>query len=115
MSRWLAMAERAEENSKPLPANRPEPAERGADASGKVSERPKGGFLPVSTGLPVKGFKEAQDPAATVHGTSIGGRPLTWTGKVVSLAAWRDMTAWERHGPDGKTFNGKTMKWESEV
>ena len=46
------------------------------------------------------------------HGTSISGRPLTWTGKVVDLAAWRDMTEWERHGPNGKHCNGKTMKWE---
>lgn len=114
MSRWLAIAERAEENSKPLPANRPEPAERGSETCGETLERPQKGFLPVSTGLPVNEFKEAQDPISP-HGASIGGRPLTWTGKVVNLAAWRDMTEWERHGPGGKTFNGKTMKWESEV
>ena len=115
MSRWLAIAERAEQNLKPPPANRPEPAERGAKTFGETLEQHKEGFLPVSTGLPVREFKEAQDPAATVHGTSIGGRPITWTGKVVNLAAWRDMTEWERHGPGGKSFNGKTMKWESEV
>ncbi len=44
--------------------------------------------------------------------TSIGGRPVTWTGKVVSLAEWREMTHWERFGPDGRMFNGKTGKWE---
>lgn len=48
------------------------------------------------------------------HTTSPGGRPVTWTGKVVSLSEWRELTDWQRHGPNGKTFNGKTMKWEGE-
>lgn len=38
--------------------------------------------------------------------------PSTWTGRVVSLAAWRDMTEWERHGPNGRHWNGITKQWE---
>ena len=30
---------------------------------------------------------------------SAGGRPRTWTGKVVSLAEWRGLTEYERNGP----------------
>lgn len=46
------------------------------------------------------------------HGTAFDGRPLTWTGRVVSLAAWRILTEWERHGPDGRHWNGITKQWE---
>lgn len=46
------------------------------------------------------------------HGQSVAGDPLTWTGRVVSLAAWRDLTHWERHGPDGQLWNGITQDWE---
>ena len=33
------------------------------------------------------------------HGVTCGGRLKTWTGAVVSLAAWRLLTEWEKHGP----------------
>ena len=46
------------------------------------------------------------------HGLSCGGRPLTWTGRVVSLAAWRQLSEWERHGPRGRMWNGLTQQWE---
>ena len=46
------------------------------------------------------------------HGVSVAGHPLTWTGRVVSLADWRRLTAWERHGPDGQHWNGITQQWE---
>ncbi len=36
----------------------------------------------------------------------------TWTGRVVSLAAWRDLTEWERYGPNGRHWNGITKLWE---
>lgn len=47
-----------------------------------------------------------------VHGTSPGGRPLTWTGRVVSLDAWRNLSEWERHGPQGALWSGASRKWE---
>lgn len=42
----------------------------------------------------------------------VGGRPVTWTGKVVSLDDWRNLTDWERHGPNGRLWNGKIQQWE---
>ncbi len=46
------------------------------------------------------------------HGFTIGGRPLTYTGRVVSLEDWRNLSDWEKHGPDGRIWNGKTQEWE---
>ena len=48
------------------------------------------------------------------HGQSFTGDPLTWTGRVVSLDAWRSLTAWERHGPDGRLFCGICQAWVRE-
>ena len=45
------------------------------------------------------------------HGNAFGS-PKTWTGKIVSFAEWRNLSAWERHGPDGKMWNGLTRQWE---
>ena len=46
------------------------------------------------------------------HGKTVCGWPKTWTGKIVSLDEWRKLTEWERHGPDGRVWNGITRKWE---
>lgn len=46
------------------------------------------------------------------YGKTRSGRQLTWTGKVVSLADWRNLSEWERHGSTGKVWNGLTQKWE---
>jgi hypothetical protein len=46
------------------------------------------------------------------YGTALDGRLKTWTGGVVSLAAWRLLTEWERHGPNGQHWNGITKQWE---
>jgi|SRR5690606_1499610 len=37
--------------------------------------------------------------------------PRTWTGRVVSLDEWRSMSAWDRHGPNGRVFCGIARKW----
>lgn len=54
----------------------------------------------------------SQSEAASPYGASPGGRPLTWTGRVVSLEAWRTLTEWEKHGPKGRVWNGRTQRWE---
>ena len=41
-----------------------------------------------------------------------GGRVTTSTGRVVSLDEWRRLTAWERHGPDGRHWNGLSQLWK---
>jgi hypothetical protein len=46
------------------------------------------------------------------HGTSFRGKPKTWTGGIVSLDAWRSLTEWEKHGPNGRHWNGITQTWE---
>lgn len=46
------------------------------------------------------------------YGQTNGSRQRTWTGKVVSLADWRNLSEWERHGSTGKMWNGLTQKWE---
>lgn len=51
-------------------------------------------------------------PSAAPYGESPGGRVLTWTGRVVSLDAWRALTEWERHGPHGRRWCGVTRRWE---
>ena len=57
---------------------------------------------------------EGIDPDARMfeHGTSAGGRPRTWTGRVVSLAEWRGLTGWQRHGPDGRHWCGLSKAWK---
>lgn len=45
------------------------------------------------------------------HGYAVNGHPKTWTGKVVSLDAWRHLSEWERHGPDGRLWCGITKRW----
>jgi len=45
------------------------------------------------------------------HGRSFTGDPKTWTGRIVSLDAWRRLSAWDRHGPDGRLFCGACWAW----
>lgn len=46
------------------------------------------------------------------HGCSPAGKPLTWTGRIVSLDAWRGLTDWERHGSTGLFWNVQSRQWE---
>lgn len=41
------------------------------------------------------------------HGFAAGGFPRTWTGRVVSLAEYRTLDEWEKHGLAGKWWCGK--------
>ena len=42
------------------------------------------------------------------YGLTVGCRPLTHSGRVVSLQAWRNLTEWELNGPNGRIWNGLT-------
>lgn len=59
--------------------------------------------------------KTAKGPNAEAfpYGTAcnLGDSPLTYTGRVVSLDEWRRLTEWERHGPNGRHWNGITKQW----
>jgi hypothetical protein len=46
------------------------------------------------------------------HGVTFTGQPKTWTGYIVSLDTWRNLTEWEKHGPNGRHWNGITQTWE---
>jgi hypothetical protein len=45
------------------------------------------------------------------HGFAVNGNPKTWTGKIVSLDAWRQLNEWDRHGPNGRHWCGATRAW----
>ena len=54
------------------------------------------------------GYKKSEHAR---DGRSVTGQPLTWTGRVVSLADWRTLTEQERHGPNGRHWCGVTKHW----
>lgn len=45
------------------------------------------------------------------HGASVTGLPRTWTGRIVTLDEWRQLSAWDRHGPDGRLFCSVCQDW----
>ena len=52
-----------------------------------------------------------QKPEIFPYGQAFGGRPKTWTGRVVSLEEWRGLSAWDKRGPDGRLFCGICRVW----
>ncbi|MEI4264240.1 hypothetical protein [Roseovarius sp. D0-M9] len=107
MSRWLALAEGAASDALIPPDNMTKPDKT-------PSNQPEDVFCPVLSNCQVQkaGKNGAPQTVEMNHGFSVGGRPRTWTGKIVSLDAWRLLSEWEKHGPDGRLWNGNTMKWE---
>lgn len=63
----------------------------------------------VVTTLPVR---RATDTATEPLPGLIGvGRVRTGTGRVVSHDAWRRLSAWGRHGPNGRDWDGRPRSW----
>lgn len=85
-----------------LPPAQPE-APRVANVAGVAQVRTENPRTPPSA---------AQSETAFLYGASAGGRPLTYTGRVVSLEVWRNLTEWERHGPRGRLWCGVNRRWE---
>lgn len=52
-------------------------------------------------------------PRTEPDGETVGGRTVTWTGRVVSLDDWRHLTAWEKYGPDGRRWCGVSKAWRA--
>lgn len=50
-------------------------------------------------------------PEDRQHGLSVAGRPRTWTGRVVSIDEYRRLSDWQRHGPNGRIWDGSTQTW----
>lgn len=129
MSRWLQLAERAAETSETLTDTQQEPSK-------SPSVQSEVDFLPLSAGCrEAKSMQkdgrdrhrdsssnQPDDPKITLrshgdtspYGTSPGGRPVTYSGKVVSLDAWRSLSEWERHGPRQRRWSGKEQQWIEE-
>jgi hypothetical protein len=68
----------------------------------------------VASVAPPLAPKPEPQPSAEIfpHGVTFTGQPKTWAGGIVSLDAWRNLTEWEKHGPNGRHWNGKTQTWE---
>lgn len=45
------------------------------------------------------------------HGRSVTGAPRTWTGRLVKPEDWGRLSAWERHGPDGRLWCSCCRAW----
>lgn len=123
MSRWLSLARRPEEIEKPLPDTPTKPDKRYAEAE----ERD---LCPVMSGCRVDKSGEIdadkQDACTVPDITPSIDIPVkdaapdlperddfhrTWTGGVVSLAEWRNLSAWDRYGPVEKLFCGICNQW----
>jgi hypothetical protein len=99
MTRWLDAARKAKGPSKEHPPQAPsEPVLSVVSVlSEGVNHQPP----------------EQQPPEAFPYGSAcgLGEMPRTWTGRVVSIADWRNLTDWDRHGPNGKLWCGKRKEW----
>lgn len=82
--------------------------------SDAVKEIGRSEFLDAVKGDGQPEFSDAVKQSGEEHpyGRSVTGNPKTWTGKVVSLEQWRQLSEWEKHGSTGRHFNGKTQQWE---
>ena len=116
MTRWLAAAKMATDaTTQPTELTKPAPAPSNRGGTSKDN-----GVLSVlsvvsegETGkAPHDGSLDSSEVKAFPHGVTASGRPLTWTGRVVSLAEWRELSSWDRNGPDGRVWNGRTRRWE---
>lgn len=113
MSRWLALAERAAENIQTPPDNMTKPDKT-------PSTQPEDAFCQVLSNCQTgEGSERPATKSSTKtddmrHGFALGEMqsPKTWTGKIVSLADWRQLSEWEKHGPNGWHWNGITKQWE---
>ena len=104
----------------------PDPEARPVSRVSQVSQPPDAGRRahvaevatvatpPVQPDTPAPSRQEAPaapDPDTFRHGRSLNGDPLTWTGRIVPLHVWRDLSEWERHGPNGRVWCGVAREW----
>lgn len=102
MTKWLEAAKRTmgrEAMEQPQP--RPQPI---LSVVSVVSQ----GVTPQPR--PAKPQPQEAFPYGTACG--LGLMPKTWAGRVVTMTDWRNLNDWDRHGPDGRHWNGITRQWE---
>lgn len=109
MNRWLALAKEPDEKAVRLPDTPTEPDKRGlcrvlsgCRVEKSEMERPRPADPPQPS-------RDTDNPFR--HGRAPGNRPVTWCGQVVSLDEWRRLSAWDRHGPDGRLHCGICKAW----
>jgi hypothetical protein len=110
MSKWLEAAKRASW----AVDLRAEPIEPKLVLSvvSVLSEGGRADPAPRNTAPPTRKSEPKPSEETFRHGVSLTGQPLTWTGRIVSLDAWRTLTEWEKHGQNGRHWNGITQTWE---
>jgi hypothetical protein len=86
------------------------PVSRRSEAQAPVDEIEAPNVL-TFTPPPIAPVPSRQSDDPFRHGRSAGGNPRTWTGRIVSLDEWRSLSAWNRHGPDGRLFCGICRDW----
>lgn len=67
---------------------------------------------PAAEVAPLPVPRKAAPNCAPLPDITGAGRVRTWTGRVVSLAARRKLSGWDRHGPNGRQWDGRTASWE---
>ena len=133
MSRWLALIGNSEEKSNHAPdtltkGDKTQPEDEGGGFCqvlsgcqvGVEEKIPRGADGPRDGAVAAEARETADNQVHRIspspqdfrHGQTFDGTPKTWTGKVVSLDAWRQLSEWEKHGPDGRMWNGITRRWE---
>lgn len=104
--------------SRPAPANPAIPANLDAKSTGHDPQisRLAGLAAPNPQIYELEGSANATvkraEPFTSAYGLSVAGNPKTWTGRVVSISEWRKLSEWDRHGPNGRLWNGLTRSWE---
>ena len=84
-----------------------------AGLAGGMAETEK---TPAPCEAPKYAPQPPQKPSAETfsHGLSVTGQPKTWTGRIVTFADWPTLSEWEKHGPNGRLWNGKTQRWDAQ-
>ena len=101
---WFdARAKLAEIEARP-PATIATPATTQANPAPRVAE-----VASVATPLRSKPALRVAKVAGVATPSASG--PRTWTGRIVSLDAWRRLSDWERHGPNGRHWCGLCREW----
>ncbi|WP_143412823.1 hypothetical protein [Haematobacter missouriensis] len=90
--------------------NRPNVA-KVADVAVQRAENPASAPVLPFTPSPSAPAPSRDDDDMFRHGRSIAGNPVTWTGRIVRLDDWRQLSVWGRHGPDGRLFCGICRAW----
>lgn len=102
MSKWLAIAETAEEDTHIPPDNKTIPDKT-------PSHQREAVFCQVKSERQVVNVKKSTDDMR--HGFAVSRNPKTWTGNVISMSNWQRLTDWQKHGPNGRIWCGECRAW----